>query len=78
MDSSVMREFLASGKTLITDTMSPKSILPKAPKHSKEPVLASSINPLENLLKRVKDEKVSKKDLIEVFQKIIDEKEKEI
>jgi hypothetical protein len=77
MDSSVMREFLASGRTLITDTMSPKSILPKAPKNVKvEPV--SNLNPLENLLKRVVDEKVSKKDLIEVFHKIIDEKEKEI
>ena len=77
MDNSVIREFLSSGRTLITDTMAPKSVLPKEPKgFIKEP--SPALAPLENLLLRVKDEKLSKQDIIEVYKKIIDQKESEI
>jgi hypothetical protein len=46
----------------------------------KEKIVAveANLNPLENLIKRVKDEKLSKADVVEVFQKIIDQKEAEI
>ena len=74
---SVMKNFLASGRTLITDTLAPKSELPKVPKKKIEPeqILGS---PLEMLIKRVKDEKISKMEIIEVFQKIIDQEEAKI
>jgi hypothetical protein len=74
---SVMKNFLSSGRTLITDTLAPKSELPKVPKKKIEPV-ESLGSPLEMLIKRVKDEKVSKAEVIEVFQKIIDEEEAKI
>ena len=74
MDNSVLREFLSSGKTLITDTMSPKSVLPKVSKEMKT-VAPQQLNPLENLIKRCKDEKVSKMELIEVYLKIIEQQE---
>jgi len=72
-----MKNFLASGRTLITDTLAPKSELPKVSKKKIEPeqILGS---PLEMLIKRVKDEKVSKVEVIEVFQKIIDQEEAKI
>jgi hypothetical protein len=78
MDQGSIKEFLSSGRTIITDTMAVKSILPKAPKNEPKPVQVTSLNPLENLIARMKDEKLSKKDVIEVFQKIIDLKESEI
>ena len=79
MDQSVIKEFMSSGRTIITDTMAVKSILPKTPKN--EPKMVEqpiNLNPLENLIARIKDEKVSKQQVIEVFQKIIDLKESEI
>jgi hypothetical protein len=79
MDQSVIKEFLSSGRTLIYDTMAVKSQLPKAtknePKMVEQPI---SLNPLENLIARMKDEKVSKQQVIEVFNKIIEMKESEI
>jgi hypothetical protein len=74
---SVMKNFLSSGRTLITDTLAPKSELPKVPKKKIEAV-ESLGSPLEMLIKRVKDEKVSKMEVIEVFQKIIDLEEAKI
>jgi hypothetical protein len=79
MDQSVIKEFLSSGRTLIYDTMAVKSQLPKAPKN--EPKMVEqpiSLNPLENLIARMKVEKVSKQQVIEVFNKIIEMKESEI
>jgi hypothetical protein len=78
MDQSVMKEFLSSGRTIIYDTMAVKSQLPKAPKNEAQPIQVTSLNPLENLIARMKDEKVSKQQVIEVFHKIIDLKESEI
>ena len=72
-----MKNFLSSGRTLITDTLAPKSELPKVPKKKIEAV-ESLGSPLEMLIKRVKDEKVSKMEVIEVFQKIIDLEEAKI
>ena len=78
MDQSVMKEFLSSGRTIIYDTMAVKSQLPKAPKNEAQPIQVTNLNPLENLIARMKDEKVSKQQVIEVFNKIIDLKESEI
>ena len=78
MDQSVMKEFLSSGRTIIYDTMAVKSQLPKASKNEPQPVQVTSLNPLENLIARMKDEKVSKQQVIEVFHKIIELKESEI
>jgi hypothetical protein len=79
MDQGSVREFLSSGRTIITDTMAVKSQLPKTPKNEPKMVEQTvSLNPLENLISRIKDEKVSKQQVIEVFQKIIDLKESEI
>jgi hypothetical protein len=72
---SVMKNFLASGKTLITDTLAPKSELPKVSKKSIEKPVEVVGPPLDMLVKRVKDEKVSKMDIIEVFKKIIEAEE---
>jgi hypothetical protein len=79
MDQGSVKEFLSSGRTIIYDTMAVKSQLPKAPKN--EPKMIEqpiNLNPLENLIARMKDEKISKQQVIEVFQKIIDLKESEI
>lgn len=79
MDQGSVKEFLSSGRTIIYDTMAVKSQLPKTPKNEPKMVEQTiSLNPLENLIARMKDEKLSKKDVIEVFQKIIDLKESEI
>jgi len=78
MDQNAYKEFMSSGRTLITDTMAVKSILPKPSKNEPKLKEMSSLNPLENLINRMKDEKPSKKDVIDVFQKIIDQKESEI
>lgn len=74
MDNN-MRDFLKSGKTIITDTLAPKSELPKQPKKkvASEPV--SIDDPLGNLIKRVKDEDVKKIEVVEVFKKIIEQEE---
>lgn len=79
MDQSVIKEFLSSGRTIIHDTMAVKSHLPKTPKN--EPKMIEqpiSLNPLENLIARMKDEKITKQQVIEVFNKIIEIKESEI
>jgi hypothetical protein len=68
---SVMKNFLSSGKSLITDTLAPKSELPKVSKKSIEKPAEVVGPPLEMLIKRVKDEKLSKMDIVEVFLKII-------
>jgi hypothetical protein len=72
---SVMKNFLASGKSLITDTLAVKSELPKVSKKSVEKPVEVVGPPLDMLVKKVKDEKVSKMDIIEVFKKIIQEEE---
>lgn len=73
-----MKNFLASGKTIITDTLAVKSELPKTPKKKVVAEPESIGDPLENLIKRVKDEKVNKSQVVEVFKKIIDEHESRI
>jgi len=70
-----MKNFLASGKSLITDTLAVKSELPKVSKKSVEKPVEVVGPPLDMLVKKVKDEKVSKMDIIEVFKKIIQEEE---
>jgi hypothetical protein len=75
------KQFLASGKTIITDTMAPKSELPKVPKGKKisvEKEQTTIADPLENLIKRVVDEDVKKLEVVEVFKKIIDQEEAKI
>jgi hypothetical protein len=73
------KNFMSSGKTIITDTLAPKSELPKE-KKKKGAAIAEQIScdPLENLLKRVVDENVTKLEVIEVFKKIIDQEEAKI
>jgi hypothetical protein len=68
---SVMKNFLSSGRTLIYDTMEVKSALPKVSKKSIEKPVEVVGPPLEMLIKRVKDESLSKMDVVEVFKKII-------
>ena len=77
MDQNI-KDFLKSGKTIITNTMEPKSELPKQPKKkvASEPVAID--DPLGNLIKRVKDENISKADVVEVFKKIIEQEEAKI
>jgi len=70
-----MKNFLASGKSLITDTLAVKSELPKVSKKSIEKPVEVVGPPLDMLVKKVKDERVSKMDIIEVFKKIIQEEE---
>jgi hypothetical protein len=72
---SVMKNFLASGKSLITDTLAVKSELPKVSKKSIEKPVEVVGPPLDMLVKKVKDERVSKMDIIEVFKKIIEAEE---
>jgi len=70
-----MKNFLASGKSLITDTLAVKSELPKVSKKSVDKPVEVVGPPLDMLVKKVKDERVSKMDLIEVFKKIIEAEE---
>jgi hypothetical protein len=72
---SVMKNFLASGKSLITDTLAVKSELPKVSKKSVDKPVEVVGPPLDMLVKKVKDERVSKMDIIEVFKKIIEAEE---
>lgn len=72
---SVMKNFLASGKSLITDTLAPKSELPKVSKKAIDKPVEVVGPPLDMLVKRVKDERLSKMDIIEVFKKVIDAEE---
>ena len=73
-----MRDFLKSGKTIITDTLAPKSELPKQPKKKVAAEPVSIDDPLGNLIKRVVDENISKADVVEVFKKIIEQEEAKI
>jgi hypothetical protein len=72
------KNFMSSGKTIITDTLAPKSELPKEKKKKGNISEQISCDPLENLLKRVVDENVTKLEVIEVYQKIITQEEAKI
>lgn len=70
------KTFLASGKTLVTDTKvaKPKSEAIKAPKSMTiEP--HQSHDPMRNLIRRCADERIKKVDLIAEFKKVIDREE---
>jgi len=71
MDNT-FREFMSSGKALITDTKTPKvkSESVKAPKKSLD-VVVESKDPHRVLIKRCIDEKIKKSDVIEEFKKFI-------
>lgn len=72
MDST-LREFLSSGKALVSDTKKPVTKLPKIEKqgkHSIDPM--GEPDPHRTFVKRVIKEKPPKKELVEVFQQFID------
>jgi hypothetical protein len=72
-----LREFLASGKAIITDTMAPKSQPVKVAKGSA--MAKVEVRDWDKvLISRCKDEKVPKKDVILEFKKIIDKEEEMI
>lgn len=77
MDAT-LKEFLASGKALITDSTArkPKSESVKAPKKGNDVPISS--DPHKVLIKRCIDDKISKKDVVEEFKKFIDQAENEM
>ena len=81
MDST-LREFLASGKTLITDTMERKS-KPVDTKKIGKATMATVPNVLEGswdkvLISRCKDEHIKKAEIVAEFKKIIVQEEAKI
>lgn len=72
------KQFILSGKTIITDTLAPKSEPVKAPKSMRLAPDTDNTDPLKNLIKRCKDEKVKKADIIIEFLKIIEREEAKI
>lgn len=77
-----MREFLASGKTLITDTMARKSKPVDGKKISKEVMEKVPNVSIESwdkvLISRCKDEKIKKIEVVAEFKKIIAQEEEKI
>lgn len=67
------RDFMSSGKALITDTKTPKvkSESVKAAKRGLEAVIEEK-DPHRVLIRRCIDDKISKKDVVEEFKKFID------
>jgi len=73
MDPS-LKAFLESGKSLITNTMQPKSEPVKISKKAlTEKITVGNWDKV--LIARCKDEKVPKKDVIEQFKQIIEREE---
>jgi hypothetical protein len=76
---SVLKEFLASGKTLITDTLERKSKpvdtkkISKATMETVPALLPGSWDKV--LISRCRDEKIKKADIIVEFKKIIAQEE---
>jgi len=70
------REFLSSGKALVTDTKTPKvksESVKKAKTGFDTPVLEK--DPHRVLIRRCVDDKIKKSDVIEVFKTFIEEAE---
>jgi hypothetical protein len=74
MDNN-FKEFLSSGRALITDTKTPKvkSESVKAPKKGTDVPVSS--DPHRVLIKRMIEDKIKKSDVIEEFKKFIQEAE---
>jgi len=70
------KEFLASGKSLISDTKVPKSQTVKAPKKGMDAPVSS--NPHHNFIKRCIDDKIKKSEVVEEFKKFIEQAESEL
>lgn len=68
-----LKDFLTSGKALITDTKLPKvkSESVKAPKTGTVAMTTENNDPHKILIKRCIDDKISKKDLVEELKKFI-------
>lgn len=65
----VLKEFLQSGRALLTDTKTPKTQSVKAPKKGLETPVESDAHKV--LIRRCIDEKISKKDVVEELKKFI-------
>ena len=67
------REFVASGRALITDTKTAKvkAVSVKAPAKAIDAVPVGSQDPHRVLIKRCIDDKIKKSDVIEEFKKFI-------
>lgn len=67
------RDFVASGRALITDTKTPKvkSASVKAPAKAIDAVPVGSSDPHRVLIKRCIDDKIKKSEVIEEFKKFI-------
>jgi len=77
MDSN-FKEFLTSGKALLTDTktIKPKSTSVKGPKKGMDVPLSQDSHKV--LVKRCIDDRIPKKDVVEEFKKFIDAAEAEL
>ena len=65
-----LKKLLTSGTALVADTKQAKTQSMKAPKKGLEP-LKPSMDPHETLIKRCIEERISKRDVVEEFKKII-------
>ena len=74
--SSILKDLLASGKVILTDTKSKKPLPPKVKASSLSPNVES--DPHKNLIKRAINEKLSKKELVEFFTKMCREAEDKV
>ena len=69
MNDGVLKEFLQSGRALLTDTKLPKTQSIKAPKKGLDTPVTRDAH--ETLIRRCIDEKISKKDIVEEIKKFI-------
>jgi hypothetical protein len=77
MDAN-FKQFLASGKTIIHDTMVAKSEPVKVKKGTMMDAIPNVKDWDKVLISRCKDEKISKRDVIDEFKKIIEREEEKI
>lgn len=69
---SILKDFLSSGRALVSDTKKPMTKIPKAEKPARSIDPMGEPDPHRTFVKRVIKEKPPKKELVDVFQQFID------
>ena len=72
---SILKDFLSSGRALVSDTKKPVVKLPKSDKKGKQSMSDTETDPHKVFIRRIIKEKPPKKEVIEQFQRFIDSAE---
>ena len=70
--SDYFKEFLASGRSLLTDTKTPRKMAAKSRPIKKEHMGLTETDPYKAFIKKVIDEKPPKKELVKEFKRFCD------